>query len=370
MNGRIRKVFPGGNTSQGFRSFFQYIIDENAERIFIIKGGPGVGKSTFMSHIGREMGILGFDIEEHHCSSDPVSLDALVIPAVKVALLDGTAPHVVDPKNPGLVEEIINLGDYWNDSKIQSYKDEIMKINRRVGRLFDIAHRQLYESKVAYDEWKSYYQESIDKVKYMQLVRSLLDDVFGNVVSNYQEAPKERHLFASAITPEGLWNYIDTLIMPNMKIFALKGSPGTGVKAAIGRVSQAASELGLDTEQFHCPIEPEFLDMVIIPGLNTAVMNVTEPYHFKVDQLKGLEVKVIDFNSCIRKEILEDYSSEICDAKGRFHSLLKKSIEHLSQVKTTREVLESYYTGAMDFDKIEAKRQEIVKRILGYVKGV
>jgi len=104
--GRLVKVFPGGNTAYGFHSFYDYIIEPDATRIFVIKGGPGVGKSTFMRKIGETLLEQGFDCEYHCCSSDNGSLDGLVIPAIRVALLDGTAPHVVDPKNPGAVDEI------------------------------------------------------------------------------------------------------------------------------------------------------------------------------------------------------------------------------------------------------------------------
>ncbi len=92
--GRLKKVFPGGNTGQGFYSFYDYIIDQDATRIFVIKGGPGVGKSTFMRKIGEEMLERGYDVEFHCCSSDNGSLDGVVIPAIRVALLDGTAPHI------------------------------------------------------------------------------------------------------------------------------------------------------------------------------------------------------------------------------------------------------------------------------------
>jgi ABC-type lipoprotein export system ATPase subunit len=47
--GRVKMVFPGGNTCLGFYSFYNYIIGEEARRIFVLKGGPGTGKSTFMN---------------------------------------------------------------------------------------------------------------------------------------------------------------------------------------------------------------------------------------------------------------------------------------------------------------------------------
>ncbi|HWQ60991.1 MAG TPA: hypothetical protein VN521_01695 [Negativicutes bacterium] len=97
---KIRHLFPGGNTPQGFFSYYNYIIPADAARIFIMKGGPGTGKSTFMRRIGDAMLERGLDIEHHHCSSDNGSLDGVVIPALGVAFIDGTAPHVVDPGIP------------------------------------------------------------------------------------------------------------------------------------------------------------------------------------------------------------------------------------------------------------------------------
>ncbi|WP_026476232.1 ATPase [Alkaliphilus transvaalensis] len=92
--GRIKRLFPGGNTSVGFFSYYQYVIDlKEANRLYLLKGGPGVGKSSLMKKIGHEMVERGYDIEFHHCSAGPEGVDAVVIPALKVAIIDGTSPH-------------------------------------------------------------------------------------------------------------------------------------------------------------------------------------------------------------------------------------------------------------------------------------
>ena len=44
---KIRRLFPGSNTSAGFMGFFED-LRRRAKRTIIFKGGPGVGKSTFM----------------------------------------------------------------------------------------------------------------------------------------------------------------------------------------------------------------------------------------------------------------------------------------------------------------------------------
>jgi hypothetical protein len=91
--GSIRKVFPGGNTAYGFYSFYDNIIQEDAARIFVIKGGPGVGKSTFMRKIADEVLRRGLDVEYECCSSDNKSIDGIVIPVFGIAMIDGTAPQ-------------------------------------------------------------------------------------------------------------------------------------------------------------------------------------------------------------------------------------------------------------------------------------
>ena len=132
-NGSIKHIFPGGNTSQGFYSYYDNVLkQEKANKMFILKGGPGVGKSTYMKKIGQMMLDKGYDIEFLHCSSDNESLDGVSIPQAGIALIDGTAPHVVDPRNPGAVDEIINLGDFWDEEGIKKNKDFILKCGKDI----------------------------------------------------------------------------------------------------------------------------------------------------------------------------------------------------------------------------------------------
>lgn len=90
---KIQRMFTGGNTSQGFYSLHNNIISENRNAIYILKGMPGGGKSSLMKEIGGKISSMEIDIEYHHCPSDPSSIDALVVPKYKIAIVDGTPPH-------------------------------------------------------------------------------------------------------------------------------------------------------------------------------------------------------------------------------------------------------------------------------------
>ncbi len=86
--------FVGANSGEGFQNLFSELVDlEDTYDLMVLKGGPGVGKNTFMREIGRAMEEAGAAVEYLWCSGDPDSLDGVVIPELRCAVADGTPPH-------------------------------------------------------------------------------------------------------------------------------------------------------------------------------------------------------------------------------------------------------------------------------------
>ena len=91
---QVTNFFVGANSGEGFRNLFSEMVDlEDTYDFMVLKGGPGVGKNTFMREIGRTMEEAGTPVEYLWCSGDPDSLDAVVLPGKQVAIVDGTAPQ-------------------------------------------------------------------------------------------------------------------------------------------------------------------------------------------------------------------------------------------------------------------------------------
>ena len=92
-----RHYFPGNNTPLGFFSYYKHILGQReANKIICMKGGPGTGKSTFMKRIGEHFAKLDENIDYLHCSADENSLDGVVLKDRKIAVIDGTSPHMTD----------------------------------------------------------------------------------------------------------------------------------------------------------------------------------------------------------------------------------------------------------------------------------
>lgn len=92
------QYFLGANSPRGFYSLYDQLIPiETASAVYILKGGPGCGKSTLMRKVAHAAEEAGVPVEYILCSGDPASLDAVILPALGVALVDGTAPHAAAP---------------------------------------------------------------------------------------------------------------------------------------------------------------------------------------------------------------------------------------------------------------------------------
>ena len=128
-----RRYFAASNSCLGFRNYYgDLFTDTRTDRLYIIKGGPGTGKSHFMKAVARRARTLGYDVTEYACSSDPHSLDGILLTREgrpTVGFLDGTAPHVREPVLPGAKEEIINLGAFWDGDRLAKQCDTIRSLS-------------------------------------------------------------------------------------------------------------------------------------------------------------------------------------------------------------------------------------------------
>ena len=359
MTGKIRRVFPGGNTSKGFYSYYDNIIEKDANRIFILKGGPGTGKSSLMKKIAKEMLGKGYDVEYHHCSSDNNSIDGIVIPKLRVAMIDGTAPHVVDPKNPGAVDEIIHLGDFWDTKNMEESKDKILYYIENNSKFYKRAYKYFPAARLIQEDIIWMNSEAQDFAKVNIETNKLINDIFGELETS-EKLGKERHLFGSAYTPNGWIEYTDTLLEGLEVVYYIKGDYGTGKSTLLEKVYKEAIARGLYVEIHHTPLIPEKIETVIIKELSLAltISKVAEKENYKT----------IDLDQYLNKEILEKYKLNIEQDKQVYKQLIDIALSNIAAAKKNHDMIETFYVPNMNFSEIEKLRDKLVKRILQYDK--
>ena len=107
---KTKKYFAAANGYDGFISYFDKVFDpRDFTKIYILKGGPGTGKSSLMRKILTIAEGHGAICEAILCSSDKDSLDGIICKNgdKQIAVIDGTAPHERDTVLPGAVDELI-----------------------------------------------------------------------------------------------------------------------------------------------------------------------------------------------------------------------------------------------------------------------
>jgi len=357
---KIRHMFAGGNTSLGFFSYYDYILpQEEAVRIFVLKGGPGVGKSTFMKRMADEMLNMGYDLEFIHCSSDPDSLDGVVIPKIKVALMDGTAPHTVDPRNPGAVDEIIHLGDYWNEEKIKQHREEIIAGNLEIKRQFQRAYRYIKAAALVHEDMAEINKLAADTGMVNIIADWMRKEIFDGTEVSYAEG-KERRLFASAITPEGMRNYIDSILNVK-KVYRIIGEQGTGTEKILEKIRNSAIERGFYVESYYCALNPLKLEHLVIPGLSVAITTANSYHNANVNAFRE-----IDLNEYIEKSIIENYERELLYDGKKFEELMNMAVNVIKKAKEMHKQIESrYYIPNMDFEAVQRRFESTLATIVG-----
>lgn len=358
MAGKIKNYFAGGNTARGFHNLYDSNL-QDLDRLFILKGGPGTGKSSLMKKIGNEWLEKGYDIEFLHCSSDNNSIDGVLIPALKVGIVDGTAPHVIEPKAPGAVDEYINLGEAWDARALAIHKNTILKLTNQISRSFHKAYDTFKEALDIHDDWEKIYINSMDFKKADQLTNKLIDTFFGKM--KLSKKSDIRHRFLGAATPKGAVDYVPNLTEEIPKRYFIKGRPGSGKSTMLKKLAAAAEVRGVDVEVYHCGFDPHSLDMVIFRELGIAIFDSTAPHEYfpsrDGDEIIDMYELLISSGT---DEIFADIISKI---STNYKNKMVEATTHLAKAKELHDELEEIYIAAMDFSVVERIQNKIAEEI-------
>ena len=327
--------FAAANASDGFYSRFPALFDPACgkwQKIYIIKGGPGTGKSSFLKRAAEHAEGKGYTVERYYCSADPNSLDGIRIPACGIAMLDGTAPHTVDAVYPGAVEEIINMGMFF-DVRVLREKTEVI--------------RALCEEHKAHHAAARRYLRAAGAMREQQL--SLFEDAFltekaeGAAWRIVKTVPRETEpvfdmQFVTAISSQGIVH------LPTAEVCARYVPVTDGGRAALffDALSEAAEMHGVSFVRYASPLRPAETEGIYFPGIDTVYM--TDRYGIPASS------RVLNIARFYDKERLSSVRSRVRFARTCEQTLLDGACEALRAAGQVHDVLESHYIAAMDFD--------------------
>lgn len=333
----VRSLFPGAMGPDGFISCFDHLLDERAlRRMLILKGGPGVGKSTFMRRIHAALTENGASSTLYFCSGDPDSLDAVALPDRGLLILDGTAPHIVDPKFPGARDSIINLGACLDEAAMRPRLTHIracMADHAACSRRARAYMQSIYALK---RESAASIAECMDRQRLARMTAALIAAVIPEKAASDRPA-RMRPVITDALTPKGEICLLTA--GQSQRIIRLVHHSAMDPTPILQSLSRAAQLAGYDVEEHLAPLFPGGLLHLSIPALSTLVTTS--------DQLSSEQI--FDFSlsagSLLRREcVLEQQHAAIIRHK-------QLAVDAMSQAKQLHDELETFYVPNMDFGK-------------------
>ena len=356
--GRERVFFAAGNTPQGFVNFFHDIASGDEREIYIIKGGPGTGKSKLMKNISRAAISEGYDVEVIKCSSDPDSYDGLRIPELKKTILDGTAPHTMDMDVPGARDHIVNLGDFWNSDMLQKHKSDIINLSFQKSESYTRMYNYLKAAGCIYANTERATSNALSLGSLNIFTKNICDNFFADLDISCRPG-RVRNMFGSAITPKGIQTTLNTLFR-NMKVYVLKCDYGNAASHIIDQLQGEAVKRGFYVESLKCPFSPSRTEHLIIPKLSLA-FTTHNKYHAETDcDVFGEYLLNVYYNDLITEPYLKDMEYDLF----RVQELIDKAGRHLEKSRLYHRQIEDFYTSCMDFDGINQLTSELTDNIL------
>lgn len=340
----VKTYFLGANSKQGFYSLYDQFPPAGAF-MHIIKGGPGTGKSGFMRRLGKAAEERGFDVEYVLCSGDPDSLDGVYIPEINAAWVDGTAPHVGEPRCFAVDADYVNIGKFLSIPFSDDEKSYVNQISKSYKALYTSAYAYINAAARLHSASVSPAMTEKQKIMLEKKINAAFDSV--HTVNSPQAAAIQTR-FLRAASCLGDFMLSDEISKLCKLIYRLDG-PAVKVSAALEFAAAEALHRGLDIVRCPSPVDPEQLEAVLIPALSLAFTGFGE-----FEQTQHIKVA----SSLSREEKAELREGAKLEAK-----LMELAYRKLRQAKALHDEMESVYKAHMDFAALTKFTNEEIKRI-------
>jgi len=340
------QYFLGANSPTGFYSLYDQLLPpERAEKIFILKGGPGCGKSTLMRKIAAAAQKRDEAVEYILCSGDPASLDAIVLPQARTALVDGTAPHVVEPKYPGAVEHYLNLGECYDANELSSLRYDLQHCMTSYKESYQRAYRCLSAAAEIFTDIRVTLQTDALEEKAAKRAKGILSREGKPLKTNAPGDVKQR--FLSAVTHRGHLCLFHTAFAQCDRIYELADSFGLS-HVLLSHLLSGFTSYGYDVIACPNPMAPERLEHLLIPQLSLAFLTCAPNLPFPADSYRRIRM-----DSMADQTLLHRSRPRLRFYKKVFATLMEEAVSALSQAKEIHDDLEGIYHPHVNFQRVD-----------------
>ena len=352
----IEKFFFGGLTPSGFSTQLTQIGSSKEYSTYILKGGPGTGKSQMMKKIAERF-ANSENVTCFHCSSDPDSLDAVMLHTSHVMIVDGTSPHISEPRYPGVRQELVDLGQYWNKAILKANGEKIIEATELNKSMMAGAANYIKALGLLCDDTYTCAAGLVDRQRIEQAARSFCDSLFENRESKTgrgQQAMRQ----LSVMTRYGYTTLRNTA-ESYRKLYILNDNLFAASSMFIECAAAQAMDHGYDIKLSPCLLsEIPISEHLLIDEISTALIT-SNP----LTQLTYAQAEHVDCSAFYDADRMQPHEKHFAANHSLIGALADATREMLDDAKRVHDEMERYYTNAMDFDALDSVCDKICDEI-------
>jgi hypothetical protein len=332
----IDTYFLGANTPEGFRSEYETLqSDPRIKRLLIIKGGSGCGKSTLMKTLGARAEAYGWAVERVLCSSDPDSLDGLVIPELGLALVDGTAPQVVEPSLCGCGANYLNLGRCCREAELKPLIPAIRAAKAANAACYGPAYACLRAASALMRARR----QLLSRDRLRSVTEEALEQLLDGKLPQGKTPGNLRRIYLSGITPKGLLS----LSPGEGRIWTILDGWCAGA-GLLRNLAERWREAGEDVVLAMDPLDPDAAAGVVLPGRGLGWLRVHPAFPAPRQAMLRL-----DLDAALEESLPEAVLAGARELEAQERRLLSQAVGWLQQAKAHHDLIEELYRPAVDF---------------------
>lgn len=352
------QYFLGANTPEGFHSLYgQLLRGEEAQGVYILKGGAGCGKSTLLRQLEREAQARGLETQQILCLEDPQSLDGLVIPALKIALVDGTAPHVVEPRFAGVVEHYVNVGSCYEKKALQQVREPLMEVSKR----YKVHSLTLHPCLSAAGELRESMYSVVSSPSLTQRLEKRAQGILNREIK--MKSPRVTgsvtQRFLSANTSEGRVALYHTATLQCKKAFVLWDNYGISHGLLLPLLTGAVGR-GYDVVACLNPMCPSRLEHLLIPELSLCFLTSSSDLPFEQEGDRKIRLETM-----LDEGLLKEQRNRLRVYRKMYFALLDEIGSILGEMNEIHKELEDIYHPYVDFGKLSELTKLLGEEIFG-----
>ena len=338
-------TFLGAGSPKGFHGYFEQAYGPDWH-VWLLKGGPGTGKSTLLRQVMRQ---TGGSWEQVHCSADPASLDAVICPGKRVMLADATPPHTLEPRWPGCTEHLVDLGVGLDAAQLRAAGEEI----RRLGAAAALQHARAAQFLAAAAAVQTARVRAAEADLNETFVRETADRLCRRDWTHRRQAPTEQLRGLSAVTPEGVTYFQNTVTALADTVFALRDTHGAAAPRVLEQLRRGLQGRGVDVITCRCALFPQKkIEHLLLPRQRVAFVTDVPAHPYTA-------------SAVIPVELAEGYSVRETARPDdtREQQLSAEAAACMRQARELHAQLEQLYRAAMDFSVADRAAERLTAKI-------